>query len=79
MSCIIALKKKGLKLIPQRRLVSECSKTLNCNEDLFVPVEQSPEEKYGFHVNFKHVVMSGLCGECESNNDWENHIFFCHR
>jgi len=42
----------------------ECGKTIDCDEDLFSSVEQSLEKKYGFPVNFKHVVMSGLCRMC---------------
>jgi Fur family ferric uptake transcriptional regulator len=43
---------------------SKCGKTIECGEDLFASVERSLVEKYGFHVDFKHVVMSGLCREC---------------
>jgi Fur family ferric uptake transcriptional regulator len=43
---------------------SQCGKTIDCDEDLFAPVEQSLGGKYGFKVNFKHVVISGLCEEC---------------
>jgi Fur family ferric uptake transcriptional regulator len=133
MSCLITLKKRGLKLTPQRKLIinaiheakthltaeaivahvqakmpevhkstiyrtldllekngcvfkselgnhsiyhhaeeghhhhlvcSQCGKTIDCDEDLFAPVEQSLGGKYGFKVNFKHVVISGLCEEC---------------
>jgi len=133
MSCIKTLKKKGLKLTPQRRLIinaihetdahltaeeiiahvqnrmpevhkstiyrtlellegagcvfksalgnhsiyhhaeeghhhhlvcSKCGKSIDCDEDIFAPVERSLGEKYGFKINFKHVVMSGLCKEC---------------
>jgi len=136
MSCLITLKKKGLKITPQRKLIinaihgtdthltaeeiiahvqssmpevhkstiyrtldllekngcvykselgdhaiyhhaeeghhhhlvcSQCGKTIDCDEDLFAPVEQSLREKYDFEVNFKHVVVSGLCGKCSSN------------
>ena len=42
----------------------ECSKTIDCDEDLFLPVEQALDEKYGFRVDFKHAVMSGLCRMC---------------
>jgi len=28
-------------------------------------VERSIGAKYGFHIDFKHVVMSGLCQECQ--------------
>jgi Fur family ferric uptake transcriptional regulator len=42
----------------------KCSKTMDCNETLFVPVENLLAEKYGFRTSFKHVVISGLCEEC---------------
>ena len=43
-----------------------CGKTIDCAEDLFAPVQGLLGEKYGFRVDFKHVVMSGLCKECQS-------------
>jgi len=43
---------------------SKCGKTIDCSEDLFAPVEKSLGKKYGFNVNFKHVVISGLCENC---------------
>lgn len=45
---------------------SRCGKTLECDEDSFTPVEESIAEKYGFRVDFKHVVMSGLCERCKN-------------
>jgi len=135
MSCIATLKKKGLKLTPQRRLIvdiihdteahltaeeiiayvqarmpgvnkstvyrtlelleefgcvykselsdhfiyhhaeeghhhhlvcSQCGRIVECDEDLFVPVEKSLGERYGFWVDFKHLIMRGLCKECRS-------------
>jgi len=47
-------------------ICSRCGKTIECDEDLFTPVEKSLVEKYGFRVDFKHLVMSGLCEECRS-------------
>jgi len=47
---------------------SRCGKTIECDEDIFTPVEKSLAEKYGFRVDFKHFVMSGLCKECVSKN-----------
>jgi Fur family transcriptional regulator, ferric uptake regulator len=133
MSCLETLKEKGLKLTPQRRLISEiihnaeghitaediiagvqskmpgvnkstiyrtleilekagcvyksetqdqsiyhhaeeghhhhlicqtCGKTLSCNENLFLTVENTLAKKYGFRVSFKHIVISGLCEKC---------------
>lgn len=45
---------------------SNCGKTINCEEDIFAPVERLLQEKHGFQIDFKHVVMSGLCKECRS-------------
>jgi Fur family ferric uptake transcriptional regulator len=42
----------------------KCGKTIDCDEDVFTPVERSIGKKYGFDIDFKHVVMSGLCKEC---------------
>jgi len=133
MSCTITLRKKGLKLTPQRRLILDiihesgghltaeeifdyvharvpgvnkstiyrtlelleelgcvfkselgdrfiyhhaeeghhhhlvcrvCGKSIDCDEDVFLPVERALDEKYGFQIDFRHVVMSGLCAEC---------------
>jgi Fur family ferric uptake transcriptional regulator len=46
---------------------SQCGKTINCEEDLFAPVEKSLLDKHGFQINFKHIVMSGLCENCRNN------------
>jgi Fur family ferric uptake transcriptional regulator len=138
MSCLITLKKKGLKLTPQRRLIvdaihdaeahltaeeivahvqakmpevhkstiyrtldllekngcvfkselgnhsiyhhaeeghhhhlvcSRCGSTIECDEEIFATVEKSLAEKYGFSVDFKHLVMSGLCQKCRDKNN----------
>jgi Fur family ferric uptake transcriptional regulator len=42
----------------------QCGKSIDCEDDVFAPVEKSIGAKYGFRVDFKHVVMSGLCDEC---------------
>ena len=47
----------------------KCGKTADCNEDLFASVETSLEEKYGFRVDFRHVVMGGLCEECRGRTN----------
>ena len=138
MSCFITLKKKGLKLTPQRKLIinaihdtdahlttegiiahvqsrmsevhkstiyrtlelleesgciykskqsdqfvyhhaeggyrhhlvcTRCGKTIDCEEDIFAPVERLLQEKHGFQIDFKHIVMSGLCKECKSKGN----------
>lgn len=48
---------------------SKCGKTVDCDEDLFAPVEMSLGEKYGFRVDFKHMVMSGLCEDCRNKGN----------
>jgi Fur family transcriptional regulator, ferric uptake regulator len=42
----------------------KCGKTQECTENLFLPVEKSLEQKYGFRASFKHKVIEGLCSEC---------------
>ncbi|MDY6893513.1 MAG: Fur family transcriptional regulator [Chloroflexota bacterium] len=44
---------------------SKCGKTIECDEELFATVEESLANKYGFSVNFKHLVINGLCEECK--------------
>ncbi len=48
---------------------SRCGKTIECDEDLFTPVEKLLAEKYGFYIDFKHLVMSGLREECRSKSN----------
>ncbi len=48
---------------------SKCGRTVNCDENIFAPVERLLGEKYGFRADFKHVVMRGLCTECRNRND----------
>ncbi len=48
---------------------SRCGKNIECDEDLFTSVEESLAEKYGFRVDFNHLVMSGLCEECRSKSN----------
>jgi len=47
---------------------SNCGKTIECDEELFATVEESLAKKHGFSVNFKHLVISGLCEECKKMN-----------
>jgi Fur family transcriptional regulator, ferric uptake regulator len=42
-----------------------CGKTISCNENIFSTVEKALSEKYGFQVSFKHIVISGQCGDCK--------------
>ncbi|MDY6917773.1 MAG: Fur family transcriptional regulator [Chloroflexota bacterium] len=44
----------------------KCGKSMDCDEGLFVQLEALLEDKYGFRVDFKHMVIGGLCRECAS-------------
>jgi Fur family ferric uptake transcriptional regulator len=48
---------------------NQCGKTVDCDEDLLAPLERLLAEKHGFQINFRHVVMSGLCKECSGNKN----------
>ncbi len=41
-----------------------CGNTVDCDEDLLVSAEQAVADRYGFQVDLKHVVISGVCGGC---------------
>ena len=43
---------------------SKCGKIIECDEEIFKPIEKSFANKYGFLVDFKHLVMTGVCQEC---------------
>jgi Fur family transcriptional regulator, ferric uptake regulator len=45
-------------------ICSRCGCTQECSENLFLPVEKALDEKYGFQVDFKHLVIRGLCRSC---------------
>ena len=47
----------------------QCGNTINCNEDIFTPLKKMLREKHNFLVDFEHMVMSGLCGECRDKNN----------
>lgn len=45
-----------------------CGKRIDCDEDLFLPVEKAANEKCGFQVDFKHMVMTGVCADCRNKS-----------
>ena len=47
----------------------KCGKIIACEEDVFLPLEKSLLKKYGFQINFKHMVISGVCEECKNRNN----------
>jgi Fur family transcriptional regulator, ferric uptake regulator len=44
---------------------TKCGKTVDLEEDLFLPVEKHLSEDYCFQVNFQHMVIQGLCENCK--------------
>ena len=48
---------------------SQCGKTINCDEDIFASVQNSLMKKYSFSVDFKHMVINGICRECKNKNN----------
>jgi len=45
-----------------------CEKSIDCDEDLFLPVERAVNENYSFRADLKHVVISGLCADCRGKS-----------
>ena len=43
----------------------KCGKSIDCNENLFHEVEKSLSDKYEFNVHFHHMVISGICQDCD--------------
>jgi Fur family ferric uptake transcriptional regulator len=42
-----------------------CGKSIECAEDVFLPVEAAIRDRYGFKADLRHVVVSGLCQDCK--------------
>ena len=47
----------------------KCGKIIDLDENLFGPVEQSLLARYGFSVNFKHLILNGICKECRRKTE----------
>jgi Fur family transcriptional regulator, ferric uptake regulator len=45
----------------------KCGKAIDCEEDIFAPVEKVLRDKYDFQIDFKHVVMNGICNGCKNS------------
>jgi Fur family ferric uptake transcriptional regulator len=43
----------------------KCGKTLDCGENLFLDIEKKLVKQYAFQADFKHVLISGLCSDCQ--------------
>jgi len=46
----------------------DCGSNIDCNEDIFLPVELELNKRYGFQVNFTHIVINGLCNNCKGKS-----------
>ena len=44
----------------------QCGKTLECDQALLSPMEKSLKKRYGFQIDFNHLIMSGVCRECKN-------------
>ena len=49
-------------------ICSECGKTVDCDQNIFSPVQKELEKKLGFQINLKKIVMNGLCRECRNKD-----------
>jgi len=45
-----------------------CGRTMDCDEEIFLPLRRALVKKYDFRVDFKHMVMNGICGECKKES-----------
>jgi Fur family transcriptional regulator, ferric uptake regulator len=45
----------------------KCGTTLDCEQELFLPVEESIAVDFGFKVEFQHMVIKGLCQSCQKS------------
>lgn len=45
-----------------------CGRTADCDEDVFRPLETMLDERYGFQISLKHVVMRGICRDCRTQS-----------
>ena len=48
---------------------NKCGRVLECDEKVFHSVESELLNNYGFNVDFKNVVMTGLCAECRNRGN----------
>ena len=45
-----------------------CGKSVDCDEDVLSPVSRKLRDKYGFQVDFKHMILIGFCRKCRAKN-----------
>ena len=44
-----------------------CGVTIECKEGIFATVENEIRQNYDFHIDFKHIIMKGLCAKCQQS------------
>lgn len=44
----------------------KCGKSIECDEDLFLPIKTTIYSKYGFRADLKHMMVSGICQDCRA-------------
>jgi Fur family ferric uptake transcriptional regulator len=47
----------------------QCGKVVDCDEAMLAPLKDSLQKKYQFRVDFKHLVIDGICQECLNKNN----------
>ncbi len=42
-----------------------CGKKIECEEGVVTPLQEALQQQYGFRVRLQHMVLPGLCRECQ--------------
>jgi Fur family ferric uptake transcriptional regulator len=45
-------------------ICQSCGKSIDCEEDLFLPIKTAIDKKYGFQAELHHMIIRGLCQDC---------------
>jgi Fur family transcriptional regulator, ferric uptake regulator len=48
-------------------MCSRCGKTVPCDEGIFSTVRTSVMKRYGFRTDFQHLIVNGICRECQQS------------
>jgi Fur family ferric uptake transcriptional regulator len=46
-----------------------CGKTVDCDGAVFTTAEKALQEQYGFRIDSRHIVISGVCENCRNLKD----------
>jgi Fur family ferric uptake transcriptional regulator len=47
----------------------QCGQNIECDESVFSSMQEAIKRKYGFHGDFQHLVIDGLCRECKKKEN----------